>query len=68
MPVWTLLLAYLFPIVFILPIGIVQAITNIQVGLNIITEFCIGFMLPGHPIAMMLFKAVITPPLCLDRT
>jgi len=39
------------------PIGIVQAVTNFQIGLNIITELIVGFMLPGRPIAMMLFKA-----------
>lgn len=35
----------------------IQAITNQQTGLNVITEFIIGFMLPGRPIAMMLFKS-----------
>jgi OPT family oligopeptide transporter len=34
----------------------VQAITNIQIGLNVFTEFIIGYMLPGRPIAMMSFK------------
>jgi OPT family oligopeptide transporter len=34
----------------------IQAITNQQVGLNVITELIIGFMLPGRPIAMMMFK------------
>jgi OPT family oligopeptide transporter len=34
----------------------IQAITNQQVGLNVITELIIGFMLPGKPIAMMMFK------------
>jgi len=35
----------------------IQAITNQQTGLNVITELIIGFMLPGRPIAMMLFKS-----------
>ena len=34
----------------------VQAITNQQIGLNVITELIIGYMVPGHPIAMMQFK------------
>jgi hypothetical protein len=34
----------------------VQAMTNQQVGLNVITEMIIGYVLPGRPIAMMLFK------------
>lgn len=39
-----------------MPIGIIQAITNQQVGLNVITELIIGYALPGKPIAMMMFK------------
>ena len=38
------------------PIGMIQAITNQQLGLNVITELIIGYAVPGHPIAMMLFK------------
>ena len=38
------------------PIGIIQAITNQQVGLNVITELIIGYALPGRPVAMMMFK------------
>jgi OPT family small oligopeptide transporter len=34
----------------------VQAIANIQIGLNVFTEFIIGYMLPGRPLAMMSFK------------
>lgn len=42
--------------VYTIPIGMIQAITNTQVGLNVITELIIGYMLPGRPIAMMMFK------------
>jgi len=38
------------------PIGIVQAITSNQLGLNVITELIIGYMLPGKPLPMLLFK------------
>ena len=34
----------------------IQAITNQQVGLNVITELIIGYALPGRPVAMMMFK------------
>ena len=34
----------------------IQAITNQQVGLNVITELIIGYLLPGRPVAMMMFK------------
>ena len=41
---------------YTVPIGVIQAITNQQVGLNVITELIIGYALPGRPIAMMMFK------------
>jgi hypothetical protein len=34
----------------------IQGITNWQLGLNVLTEFIVGYMLPGRPMAMMLFK------------
>jgi OPT family oligopeptide transporter len=42
--------------IFTVPIGVIQAMTNQQVGLNVITELIVGYILPGRPIAMMLFK------------
>lgn len=56
MPVWAFVLALIVSFVYIIPIGIIQAITNQQVGLNVITELIIGYALPGRPIAMMMFK------------
>jgi OPT family oligopeptide transporter len=41
---------------FLLPIGIITAIANQTPGLNIITEFVIGYILPGRPIANVTFK------------
>lgn len=56
LPVWALLLALFIAILYIIPIGMIQAMTNRQVGLNVITELIIGFLVPGKPNAMMLFK------------
>ncbi|RKP10409.1 OPT oligopeptide transporter protein-domain-containing protein [Thamnocephalis sphaerospora] len=56
LPWWGLLLAVLMAAVFIVPIGIITAIANQTPGLNIITEFIIGYLLPGRPIANMTFK------------
>ncbi|KAF9273528.1 hypothetical protein BGZ88_003716 [Linnemannia elongata] len=56
MPWWALLLAFGIAAIFVLPVGIVQAITNQQPGLNIITEYAIGYLLPGHAIANVTFK------------
>ncbi|KAL6301879.1 OPT oligopeptide transporter [Sparassis latifolia] len=55
-PVWALVLALIISFVYTIPIGMIQAITNQQIGLNVITELIIGYALPGRPIAMMMFK------------
>ena len=53
---WAFIIALLISLFFYLPIGIIQATTNVQIGLNVITEFIIGYMQPGRPLAMMMFK------------
>ena len=53
---WAFIVAILISVFFYLPIGIIQATTNVQLGLNVITEFIIGYMQPGRPLAMMMFK------------
>ncbi len=35
-------------------LGMIQAVTNRQIGLNVITELIVGFMIPGRPTAMMM--------------
>jgi OPT family small oligopeptide transporter len=56
LPWWGLIVCLLLPMLYTIPIGIIQAITNIQPGLNVITEFICGYMLPGRPIANTMFK------------
>ena len=55
-PVWGFVLALLIAYFYIIPIGMIQAITNQQVGLNLITELIVGYAIPGRPLAMMMFK------------
>lgn len=50
MPVWALFVAIVIGAGFTLPIGIIYAITNNELGLNVITEFIIGYMVPGKPV------------------
>lgn len=61
MPIWALVLALLVGFLYTVPIGIIQAITNQQIGLNVVTELIVGYALPGRPIAMMLFKVQLLP-------
>ncbi|KAG0042685.1 hypothetical protein BGZ83_000186 [Gryganskiella cystojenkinii] len=58
LPWWAVLLCISLPIIFVLPVGLIQAITNQQPGLNIITEYVIGYILPGKPIANVTFKTL----------
>ncbi|PBP22617.1 small oligopeptide transporter-like protein [Diplocarpon rosae] len=53
---WAFLLALFISFAFSLPIGIIQAITNTQIGLNVLTEFIFGYIQPGRPLALMIFK------------
>ena len=59
MPVWGLVFALISAIIFLLPVAIIYAKTNIAVGLNVVTEFIVGYVLGGRPLCMMLFKACI---------
>ncbi|CAG8770942.1 32591_t:CDS:10 [Gigaspora margarita] len=57
LPWWGLLFTVALAAFMILPIGIIQAISNWQFKLNVITELVCGFILPGYPIANIYFKA-----------
>ncbi|RWR84898.1 oligopeptide transporter 1-like protein [Cinnamomum micranthum f. kanehirae] len=56
LPYWGLFLAAAIALFFTLPIGIIQATTNQQPGLNVITELIIGYLYPGKPLANVAFK------------
>ncbi|KAJ8551100.1 hypothetical protein K7X08_000470 [Anisodus acutangulus] len=56
MPYWGLLLAASLAFIFTLPISIITATTNQTPGLNIITEYVMGVLYPGRPIANVCFK------------
>ncbi|XP_008803572.1 oligopeptide transporter 4-like isoform X2 [Phoenix dactylifera] len=56
LPWWGLLFACGMAFFFTLPISIISATTNQTPGLNIITEYVIGLILPGKPIANVCFK------------
>ncbi|KQK19658.1 oligopeptide transporter 7 isoform X1 [Brachypodium distachyon] len=56
LPWWGVLLACALAIFYTLPIGIITATTNQTPGLNIITEYIMGYVYPGRPVANMCFK------------
>ncbi|KAF6171159.1 hypothetical protein GIB67_035116 [Kingdonia uniflora] len=56
-PMVGMLFAFFLVWVITLPIVVIQAATNQQLGYNIIAQFIIGYiLLPGKPIANLLFK------------
>ncbi|XP_019460501.1 PREDICTED: oligopeptide transporter 1-like [Lupinus angustifolius] len=56
LPWWGFLLSLAIALVFTLPVGVIQATTNTQIGLNVITELIIGYIYPGRPLANVAFK------------
>ncbi|KAJ3319498.1 hypothetical protein HDU76_000526 [Blyttiomyces sp. JEL0837] len=58
LPWWGVILALVLAAVTILPIGTIQAISGQQIGLNVMSEFLIGLILPGRIAAVMAFKTL----------
>jgi ABC-type antimicrobial peptide transport system permease subunit len=52
---WAFLLAVVISFGFSLPVGIIQAVTANQIGLNVLTEFVYGYIQPGRPLALMMY-------------
>ena len=56
LPVWAFFLSLVFSVVFVLPFGILQAVTNQSFSPVVLAEMLFGYMLPGRPLALMIFK------------
>ncbi|KAI1324348.1 OPT family small oligopeptide transporter [Xylariaceae sp. FL0255] len=62
LPWWAFFVANIIAFVFVIPTNIIYAISNIQLSLNVVAPFIAGFIIPGRPIGVMIFKvfSVIT--------
>ncbi|TVY81115.1 Sexual differentiation process protein isp4 [Lachnellula suecica] len=60
MPWWAFFVSNLIGMVFIIPTSMIYATTNIMLSLNVISPFLAGFMIPGKPIGVMIFKVFST--------
>ncbi|KAI0429367.1 OPT family small oligopeptide transporter [Xylaria sp. FL1042] len=62
LPWWAFLVSVILSLAFVVPTGMVLAISNILLSLNVVSPFIAGFIIPGRPIAVMVFKvfSVIT--------
>ncbi|KAF8318464.1 OPT superfamily oligopeptide transporter [Clavulina sp. PMI_390] len=56
LPAWGIVLAVFVAMIFLVPVGIISAVSETTIGLNIVTEFIAGFLIPGKPIANVVFK------------
>lgn len=56
LPWWGVVLGFVLALVTMIPIGTIQAISGQQIGLNVMSEFLIGLILPGRMAAVMTFK------------
>ncbi|KAI9568837.1 OPT oligopeptide transporter protein-domain-containing protein [Boletus coccyginus] len=56
-PVWALLLSVFLPVLYVLPSGFIYAMTGQGISLNLLAQIIPGVLLPGNPIANMIFKA-----------
>ncbi|RYP41732.1 hypothetical protein DL767_000748 [Monosporascus sp. MG133] len=60
LPWWAFLVSVILALIFVVPTSMILAISNIQLSLNVISPFLAGYMLPGHPIGVMIFKVFST--------
>jgi hypothetical protein len=56
LPWWTYFVSIILALVFVIPTCTVLAISNIALALNVLSPFLAGFMIPGRPIGVMIFK------------
>ncbi|PFH50769.1 hypothetical protein AMATHDRAFT_3624 [Amanita thiersii Skay4041] len=58
LPIWAALIAFGLAAILSLPISMLMAITNQQIPLQVMHELVGGYMLPGKPVATVLFKTI----------
>ncbi len=55
-PVWAFILSLIIGFVFVIPVGIIRAITNQLPAINVLAELVGGYVLPRRPLGVMVFK------------
>lgn len=60
LPWWAYFVAIILAIVFMLPTCIILAVSNLGLALNVLSPYLAGFMIPGKPIGVMIFKVYST--------
>ena len=60
LPWWAFFVSNIIAFVFVIPTCMILATTNIALALNVLSPFLAGFMIPGKPIGVMVFKVYST--------
>ena len=60
LPWWAFFVSVILGAVFVIPTCMILAISNIMLSLNVLSPFLAGFMIPGKPIGVMMFKVFST--------
>ncbi len=60
LPWWAFFVSVIMALVFVMPTSMIMGISNIVLSLNVISPFIGGYMLPGQPIGVMVFKVFST--------
>jgi OPT family oligopeptide transporter len=58
LPIWGAGIAFFLAMILSVPLSMLQAITNQQVPLQVMHELIAGYMLPGRPVANVIFKTI----------
>lgn len=58
MPVWAVVVAFLIAAVLVIPLAMLQAISNQQISIQVASELIAGYLVPGRPVANMIFKTI----------
>lgn len=68
LPWWAFAASILLALIFIVPVTMVLAVSNIMLSLNILSPFLAGFLIPGRPIGVMMFNVYSTVVLLQAQT
>ncbi|KAF8168231.1 OPT oligopeptide transporter [Crassisporium funariophilum] len=58
LPIWAAVIGIILAAILAIPLAMLQAITNQQVPTQVMHELIAGYMLPGRPIANVIFKTI----------
>ncbi|KAI1141729.1 OPT family small oligopeptide transporter [Hypoxylon sp. FL0543] len=60
LPWWGFFVSVIVAMVFVIPTCMIMAMSNITLSLNVISPFIAGFIFPGRPVGVMIFKVFST--------